>query len=123
MAATDPLRIVVTPLETVPTRTLMDWLADYIAAEDVDTIVIGEPVHKDGNPTFLVEQIVGLERKIKKLYPDIELVRQDEFYTSKRARKSILDSGYGRKKRKDKARVDRVAAAIILEDYLSENIW
>lgn len=123
MAATDPLRIVVTPLDTVPTKDLLDWLAEYMTNEGVDTIVIGEPVHKDGSPTFLVEQIVGLERKINKLYPNIELVRQDEFYTSKRARQSIIDSGHGRKKRKDKARVDRVAAAIILEDYLSENIW
>ncbi|MEM8585129.1 MAG: RuvX/YqgF family protein, partial [Bacteroidota bacterium] len=120
LAVTDPLRIVVTGLDTISTDKLLDWLSTYLDKEEVDTIVIGEPVHKDGQPTFLHEQIVGLERKIRKLYPNVSLERQDEFYTSQRAKRSILDSGYGRKKRRDKAMVDRVAAAIILEDYLSD---
>ncbi|MEM6878795.1 MAG: Holliday junction resolvase RuvX [Bacteroidota bacterium] len=118
LAATDPLRIVVTALQTVRTDDLLDWLSMYLAGEQVDIIVIGEPVHKDGQPTFLHEQIVGLERKIRKRYPAIELARQDEFYTSMRAKQSIIDSGHGRKKRRDKEMVDRVAAAIILEDFL-----
>lgn len=123
LAATDPLRIIATGLETVATHQLLDFLAAYLEKEEVDRIVIGEPRHKDGQPTHLQEQIVGLERKLRKRYPAIELVRQDEFYTSKRARQIMLESGLGRKKRREKERVDKLAAVLILEDYMTENIW
>lgn len=123
LAATDPLRIIATGLETVATHQLLDFLAAYLKKEEVDSIVIGEPRHKDGQPTHLHEQIVGLERKLRKRYPAIELVRQDEFYTSKRARQIMLESGLSRKKRREKERVDKLAAVLILEDYMTENIW
>ena len=123
LATTDPLRIIVTGLDTIPTHRLLDFLNTYLEQEVVDRIVIGEPRHKDGRPTHLHEQIVGLERKLRKRYPAIDLVRQDEFYTSKRARQIMLDSGLGRKKRREKERVDKLAAVLILEDYMNENVW
>ena len=118
IAATDILQIAVHGVDTVPTGTLWDWLEAYIKKEEVEKIVIGHPTHADGNAVSFMNQIIGLERKIKKSYPHIVVVVHDEAFSSVRAKQVILASGVGQKKRKDKSLVDKVAAILILQDYL-----
>ena len=118
IAATDILQIAVHGVDTVPTGTLWDWLEAYIKKEEVEKIVIGHPTHADGNAVSFMNQIIGLERKIKKTYPHIVVVVHDEAFSSVRAKQVILASGVGQKKRKDKSLVDKVAAILILQDYL-----
>ncbi len=118
IAATDILQIAVHGIETVPTGTLWDWLESYIKKEEVEKIVIGHPTHSDGNAVSFMNQIIGLERKIKKTYPLIAVVLHDEAFSSARAKQVIMASGVGQKKRKDKSLVDKVAAILILQDYL-----
>jgi len=118
IAATDILQIAVHGVDTVPTGTLWDWLEAYIKKEEVEKIVIGHPTHADGNAVSFMNQIIGLERKIKKTYPHIVVVLHDEAFSSVRAKQVILASGVGQKKRKDKSLVDKVAAILILHDYL-----
>ena len=50
IAVSDPLRIIAGGLETVETKGLERWLAQYFAANDVSTIVIGKPMHMSGSP-------------------------------------------------------------------------
>ena len=118
IAATDILQIAVHGVDTEPTGTLWDWLEAYIKKEEVEKIVIGHPTHADGNAVSFMNQIIGLERKIKKTYPHIVVVLHDEAFSSVRAKQVILASGVGQKKRKDKSLVDKVAAILILQDYL-----
>ncbi len=118
LAASDPLRIIATGLETVPTWKLFDWLKDYLAREQVSDLVIGESLHKDGTPNKINQEVVGFERKFAKLYPDIALHRQDEYLSSKRAKQAMIDMGVPRMKRREKSRVDRIAATIILQDFM-----
>ena len=42
IAVSDPLRLIAGGLETVLTRELERWLADYFAREEVSTIVVGK---------------------------------------------------------------------------------
>ena len=51
LAVSDPLRIIATALETVDTRSLERYIADYCAREQVDTIVVGYPRRMDGSPS------------------------------------------------------------------------
>lgn len=118
IAASDPLRIIATGLDTVPTAKLMDWLTDYLGREPVGDLVIGESLHKDGTPNKINSEVVGFERKFQKLYPDIQLHRQDEFGTSKRAKQAMIDMGVPKMKRRDKSRVDKIAATLILQDFM-----
>lgn len=118
LAASDPLRIIATGLDTVPTWRLFDWLADYLAREQVSDLVIGESLHKDGTPNKINQEVVGFERKFAKLYPGIILHRQDEYLTSKRAKQAMIEMGVPRMKRREKVRVDRIAAALILQDFM-----
>jgi len=119
IAVSDPLRLFARGLETVPTAQLLDFLADYFNREEVDTLVIGESLHKDGTPTNTHSQAIGFSRKIKKLYPKLKVEWQDEFYSSKRAKEILVETGVPKKKRREKERVDKLAAVLILQDYLA----
>ena len=118
LAASDPLRIIATGLETVPTWQLFDWLEKYLDQEPVGDLVIGESLHKDGTPNKINEHVVGFERKFAKRYPEIKLHRQDEYRTSKRAMEAMIEMGVPRMKRREKERIDRMAATIILQDFM-----
>ena len=104
IAVTDTLRIVASALETVPTAQLIDFVKSYCAREQVDMIVVGLPRDMHGDPS---ESMPGMP---------IEFF--DERFTSVLAHRTMLDSGLGRMKRRDKATVDRTAACIILNDFL-----
>ena len=124
IAVTDPLKIIPNPLDTVSTASLFDFLADYLAKEEVELIVVGEPLHPDGNPTRIHHLVIGLVRKLRKAYPGIEVELHDESFTSEDAKKLILQSGAKKKKRRDKSLIDKVSAALILSDYLeSKRHW
>ncbi len=118
IAATDPLQLIATGLTTVPTGTLFAWLAEYLAAEEVSDLVVGESTDFSGEDNPVQHEIVGFERKFRKHYPAIRLHRQDEFDTSRRARESMLAMGMKKKQRRDKTQVDRIAAALILQDFM-----
>lgn len=121
LAVTDPLQIIANGLDTIPTGELFSFLENYLGMEEVSTIVVGEPFYPDGNPAQLHHQVVGLVRKLKKLYPAVEVVTWDERFTSVDAKAIILQSGAKRKKRREKGLVDKIAAVLILQDYLEQN--
>lgn len=118
IAVTDPLQIIASGLTTVPTAELFDFLEKYFGEEEVELVVVGESYHKDGNPTKVMQQIIGFIRKLKKGYPELEVVTQDENHTSTMAKEIILQSGISKKKRREKGLVDKIAAALILEQYM-----
>lgn len=121
ISATDPLQIIVSAVGTVPTNDLWDFLEKYLSEEEVEKIVIGEPLTLEGKPAKITPLIVGLTRKLKKHYPNIELDTHDERYSSVAAKQVILQSGIRKKKRRDKSLVDKVSAVLILQDYLGHH--
>ena len=119
LAVTDPLQIIVNPLTVVKTGDLLAYLKDYLTEEDVEKIVIGKVVHRDGNAIYFEENIVDLIKKINKLFPGIEIDRQDESFTSAESKDLILKMGIKKKKRQDKGLVDKISAVLILQRYLN----
>ena len=59
--------------------------------------------------------------KLKDKYPDISVELIDERFTSKMAFQTMIDSGIGKMKRRDKGLVDKISATIILQSYLEQN--
>lgn len=118
LAVTDPLQIIASGLTTVPTPELWDYLLRYMNEEEVECVVLGEPFHLDGNPTALVPVIKELGAKLIKQYPAIRVDYHDERFTSEMAKEAIRQSGARRKKRRDKSLIDKMAATIILQEYL-----
>lgn len=123
VAVTDALRIVPNGLDTVATPLLMQFLEDYINAEDVGMLVIGLPSHLDGNATQLTHQIEAFLVKFEEKFPHIKTFRQAEWFTSRQASQVILQSGIGKAKRRDKALVDKVSAVIILEEFMHSKAY
>lgn len=123
IAVTDSLQIICSGLDTIPTLTLYDFIKKYLETEEVEKIVVGMPLHEDGNPAQIAHLVVGFIRKLRKLYPAIEVVEWDERGSSKAAKEVILMSGTKKSKRRDKSLVDKIAAALILQDYMEQNHW
>jgi putative Holliday junction resolvase len=123
IAVTDPLKIISSGLVTVPTGAVMTFLTDYVQKEDVEAFVVGLPLHPDGNPAQIANQVDAFVAALIKRFPDVPVHRQDERYTSNEARKVILNSGLKKSKRRDKSLVDKVAAALILEQYMAAHYW
>jgi len=121
IAVTDVLKISVNGLPTLPEKSLTSFLEDYLSTEPVETIVMGWPTHKDGNPTPITKKIIILEDHLQKKFPHIELVRVDESYTSSEAKEILLLSNIKKKHRKVKELTDKVSAMLILERHL-ENL-
>ena len=118
LAVTDPLQIIPNGLATVPTSTLFDYLKDYVAHEDVERIVIGEPRQMNGEGSENLGRVRQFVSRWKKSMPGIPIEYYDERFTSVLAHKAIIDSGIGKKARQNKALVDEISATIILQDYL-----
>ncbi len=119
IAETDPLQIIATPRETVATEKLLDHLQILLKTEPYEAIVLGEPKSLSGGDSDNSERVRQFQKRLQKLFPHIKIVLQDERYSSKRAVQSMVDSGLRKKKRREKAEIDKVSAAIILQDYLS----
>ncbi len=120
LAVSDPLRIVAGALDTVRTHELEGWIKSYLSREDVTTIVVGEPRQMDGTMSQSWQYIRPFVERLRKSYPTVEIVMQDERFTSVLAQRTILESGIGRIARRDKSLVDKVSATIILQSYMSK---
>lgn len=118
IAVSDPLQLIAGGLTTVETRELERWLADYLRREEVSTIVLGKPLQMNGTPSETWRFIEPLARRLQAAYPDKKVTFYDERFTSVLAHRAMIDGGMKRQARRDRATVDRIAATLILEDYL-----
>ncbi len=118
VAVTDPLQIIAGNLATVPTHTLMQFIKDYIGRESVERIVVGQPTQLNGEPSESMKYITPFVNRLRKELPDMPIVMYDERFTSTIAHQAMIDGGMKKSDRRDKSRVDAIAATIILNDYL-----
>ena len=118
LAVTDPLQIIAGGLATVATSGLFEYLQTYIAHEEVERIVIGEPRQPNGQPSENLQRVQQFVNRWRKAMPQIPIEYYDERFTSVLAHQAMLDGGLRKKARQDKALVDEISATIILEDYM-----
>ena len=118
IAVSDPLQLIAGALTTVETKELERFLADYFKREEVTTIVIGKPTQMNGEPSETWRYIEPLDGRLRHAYPDKEVLFYDERFTSVLAHRAMIDGGMKKSDRRDKAVVDKIAATIILEDYM-----
>ena len=118
IAVTDTLQMIANGLATVETKELEKFIVDYVASEDVSTIVVGKPTQMNGENSENMKRIEPFFNRLKRLFPDKEITYYDERFTSVLAHQAMLQSGIGKKARQNKALVYKISATIILEDYL-----
>jgi len=118
IAVTDELQIIASGLTTVATSELISFLKDYTTKEKVELFLVGEPKQMDNSPSESEAYIYPFIKELEKLFPDIEIKRVDERFTSKMAFKTMIDSGLRKNQRKNKALIDEISATLILQSYL-----
>ena len=123
IAVTDTMKIIASGLTTVENKEIFNFLAEYLSKEEVECIVIGDPQRSDGSDSPIKDKIDNFAQKVQKDYPNIKVARYNEQYSSQRAEATIRASGAKKKKRRNKALVDTISAAIILQDYMNDNVW
>ena len=118
LAVTDPLQIIAGGLATVPTHELFQFLQDYIAREQVECIVIGEPKQPTGMPSENLERVQQFVNRWRRAVPHIPINYYDERFTSVLAHRAMIEGGLKKKDRQNKALVDEISATIILQNYM-----
>ncbi|MBO5466287.1 MAG: Holliday junction resolvase RuvX [Prevotella sp.] len=118
LAVTDPLQIIAGGLATVPTHELFQFLQDYIAREQVECIVIGEPKQPNGMPSENLERVQQFVNHWRRAVPHIPINYYDERFTSVLAHRAMIEGGLKKKDRQNKALVDEISATIILQNYM-----
>ena len=119
IAVTDELQLIASGLTTVETPLLFDFLKGYFIKEKVEKVLIGDPKQMNNEPSQSASLINAFVEKFKEQYPDMEIERVDERFTSKMAFQTMIDGGLKKKQRQNKALIDEISATILLQDYLS----
>lgn len=118
IAVTDPMRIIAKGLTTVPTAGLIDFIRNYISGEPVDAVIVGLPRDVHGRESASMRYIRPGIGRLSAALPELKVIFFDERFTSVIAHRSMIESGMKKMQRRDKAAVDTMAAAIILNDFL-----
>jgi len=118
IAVTDETRIIANGLTTVHVKDVMSFLKEYIAKENVDCIIVGEPRDMKNRASDAARFIEPFVKHLKKQFPDMVVDRMDERFTSKIAFQSMIDAGLGKKSRQNKELVDTISATLILQSYM-----
>lgn len=118
IAVTDPLRIIATNLITVTNNEFFTFIENYLLKEIVEEIVVGYPKQMNNQDSEIVVQIKPFVEKLQNKFPNIKISFFDERFTSKMASFAMVQAGFKKKDRQNKANIDKMSATILLQNYL-----
>jgi putative Holliday junction resolvase len=118
LAVTDPLRIISTPLETVATAEVLQFLQSYLARETVDAFVVGMPRTMSDADSPVAPQVKKFVEQLGRTFPEKAIHLVDERFSSSLAKHAQIEGGMKKKDRRHKANLDKISAAIILQGFL-----
>lgn len=96
----------------------IEYIKKIVVENSVFKIVVGLPKNMNGSIGFQGEKVIKFCENLKKiLEDDVEIEFMDERLTTVLANNFMLEADMSRKKRKNI--VDKIAAQIILQDYLN----
>ena len=116
IALSDPSGQIATPLETValPLRKLIAHLTKRIAEYQIERVIIGRPQLPSGDESEMGALGAEIGRRLESA-TGVGIVYWDEALTSWEAAEILKERG----RRKRPGEIDRLAAALILQDYMN----
>ena len=117
-AISDPSRIIAQGLGVWKAEN-DEWLNDFdecLKKFNPSLVVVGLPVRTDGKISSMSEKILAVIEDLKSKYPELEFTTWDERFTTVIAQQTLISADVSRKKRKKN--VDKIAAVLILENWL-----
>lgn len=119
IALSDPLRIISKPFEVIPNnQDIWKKIRSIVKMQNIGKIVIGLPVNLKGEDTKKTLEVRNFTKKFNKEI-DIETVFWDERYSSAEANELLKKMGYS--PQEGRKYIDKIAASLILKDYLENN--
>lgn len=95
---------------------IIDHIVDVMQQEDALVLVVGLPRRSDGDDSAQTRYVRDFVAALRAY--NLEVVLEDERFTSTIATRQLVGSGLPKHKRQDKGRIDEGAAVLILESYL-----
>lgn len=115
LAISDSLGLTARPLSVVARSSVIEEVVNLVKEQDIGTIVVGLPTGLSGGEGMSAIEARKLADELG-IATGVDVVLIDERFTSRIAEVALVESGMKRRKRRET--VDKVAAAIILQDYL-----
>ncbi|UCH34854.1 MAG: Holliday junction resolvase RuvX [Armatimonadota bacterium] len=118
VAVSDPLGLTAQPLETIErhsNKAAVRRIVEMARSYGVREIVVGVPYSSRGEPTAQAHKVLAFAQLIEKA-AGVPVIRWDERHTTVTAERTLLDADVSRAKRKLVR--DKMAAAVMLQDYL-----
>ncbi len=119
VAVSDVSRTIATPVEVIRR---VGWgpdcrrIKELCVRYETDEVLSGLPLNRDGSEGFQAKKVREFCAQVEK--QDLKVFFQDERLTTVTAEDALIEYGMSRKDRKD--HVDKVAAALILQQWLDE---
>jgi putative Holliday junction resolvase len=120
VAVSDPLRIFAQAEGTYSVNGAVERLKEMQADPGFDTIVVGWPLTISGEEGAATEHVRPFVNRLRKQFPGTHVVTWDERFSSRRARRTLIEAGVSRNDRRRKGRVDAAAAALVLQEFMDE---
>ena len=118
IAISDESQILAFGLNTISNLEIISFLREIIEKENVNILVIGKPLQKNNSLSEIESSIILFIKKLNINFPQIIIKRYDERFTSLIAKKTIIEGGIKKMKRRNKKLVDKISATLILQSYL-----
>ena len=120
VARTDLLRTVANPVGTYHTSEIFDELRKQLENERVEKIVVGWPLTPAGEEGKAINMVEEFLSELETEFPDMDIAKIDERYTTKEAVRAMVEAGVPKMKRRKSDRINQAAAAIILQKYIEQ---
>jgi putative Holliday junction resolvase len=123
IAVSDETGLLARPLAVLHRRSKVDdfaRIARLVREQQAGGLVVGLPLNSDGSHGPQAQRVeryaAALAEALRAENLDLPLTLWDEYGSTQRAQEAMIAAG--RKARDRQARIDAVAAAVILQDYL-----
>jgi len=117
VAVSDPLGMFAQGIAVLSAEgSWLDELASIVAGYGKPKLLIGLPRRTDGTEGPEALKIRETAEVVKARFPDLETELWDERFTTVIAQQSLIEGDVSRRARKHK--VDKIAAALLLQSYL-----
>ncbi|MGH3109227.1 MAG: Holliday junction resolvase RuvX [Rubrobacter sp.] len=110
VAVSDPEGVIASPLDVIASRDLSGYLSRLVDEQGVYEVVVGVPKTLGGEVGFQARKVLARLDALRREFPGVRFVEWDERFTTR------LAGSRGR--RKGTVRVDHLAAARMLQEYL-----
>ncbi|MBI5324693.1 MAG: Holliday junction resolvase RuvX [Ignavibacteriae bacterium] len=120
-AVCDEFHVTITPKHVFDRTSPNFWndLTGIFVKENIGLLIVGIPLRLSGEKANILDDVMNFIKELKTKC-NIEIITFDESYSTRKSVRTMLEIGMKKRKRAIKGNKDKIAAAIILRDFLQE---